>query len=798
MIRNFVLIALRNIDKYRGYSAINILGLSLGMVCSILLLLYIVDELSYDKYHKNGAYVYRVAAKGEINSNPFMTASTPVPLGPSLFKHFEEVKNFTRIVETGRLMVTNEYDEFYEDSFFFVDEQIFKIFDIPLIKGTPEKALLEEGSIVISKELAQKYFGSSDPIGETILTGGDRIPRKITAVMENVRSNSHFRPKALIPYKDLPEERVTNWGSFNDYTYILFRKDYDVADFDDHLKEIYEYYMSDIFYQFNGEASFFLQPLADIHLGSDLQNELEAGGQMEYIYIFSLIAAFILIVACINYMNLATARATKRALEVGLRKVMGSYRNQLVSQFMAESVVFTVIAMLISLLSIKFLLPGFNALTGKQIHLQLLSDPAIILILLVLTIGMGLLAGSYPSIYLSRFQPVEVLKGKFSSGAGAISPMKMLVVIQFAISSIMLICTWIIHDQLNYLSDKELGFTKENLIRVPLDGDETKQKVDVLKYELSTNKHIKMVSSGEASPGSGNYRQNVVLIESDDGSMGEHIIQVMEVDPDYFESLGVRLMQGRNFSEEYGTDLREAVIVNESLVQKMGWENPIGKHIEAVLDPQEEMRILKIVGVVNDFHVLSLHRPMAPMIFVYGTLNDNMFVKISGEKVAETLEYVQKVWLEVVPTKTMNYTFVEDDFKKQYLEDERKGKIFAIFSGLAMFLACLGLLGLVSFTTAQRKKEIGIRKVNGANVGAVIVLIIRDFLILIGISILLAWPFAYYFMINWLRNFAYKVSIDPMSFIYSGVLVLLITLFMISFHAIKAARSSPVGVLKVE
>ena len=798
MLKNYILIVLRNIERYKGYSFINIFGLSLGLTFSVLLLLYINYEFSYDRYHHQARQIYRVAADAVIKDDYFSIAATPAPLGPILKQEFNEVIEFTRIVDLKREMVVVGDNQFFENDFYYADPGVFKMFDFKLLSGDLYECLSEKDAIVISETLAEKYFGTAEAVGKTIYFGGNRNPLQVTGVLEDVRPNSHFVPAAFISYRHLPAERTNNWLNFGDYTYILLPRNYPSEQFLPKLEAVYLEYMDEMFYQFNSSASFFLQPLTDIHLYSKLQAEIRPGGEISYIYIFSAIALFMIIIASINYMNLATARSVKRAKEVGLRKLVGSYKVQLMKQFIVESVIFSTISMIVSLIAIKYLIGPFAAISGKAIDLSVLASPGIIIALLGVILLVGLLAGSYPAFYLSRLNTVEVLKGKLYGSLGNLSLRKMLVIIQFGLSSIMLICTWVVYDQLNYLNDKDLGFNDQNLVRVPLHSESLKASFDRLSDLWEPHENIEFVASGECTPGTGDFFQPAFYIESSQGEMLEHLLLNFDIDDRYLPGLGIQLLEGRNFSRDSPTDSLDAVIVNQTLVNKMGWENPLGKRIDIVVNEDFKIKSARVIGVTRDFHIRSLHEKIEPMVLTFSIPNRFMLIKIKDKEIKRTLNFMHEVWDKHITEAPFDYSFVDDDLRKYYIEDERKGKIFAVFSGVTILIACLGLFGLASFTASQRKREISIRKVNGATFSDIIFLVAKDYLVLIGISILLAWPFAYYFVANWLQNFAYSVSIKPATFILTAIVTIIITILTISFHATKAAYTNPVKPLKVE
>ncbi len=798
MFRNFFIMAVRNISRQKLYSTLNILGLAGGITASLLLLLYIKDELSYDTIHSKAKQIYRVNTLAVVQDTKLDIAQTMAPLGPALKNDYPEVLNFTRLMALGNELVTKDETQFYESEFYFVDSTFFEIFDIKLLRGDPKTVLVAPNSIVITETLAKKYFGSEDPIGQNIKTGSEEWERTITGVMQDPYPNTHIKPNAILSYSTLPSEMVSFWGNINDYLYIVLPKDFDYRILEAKFPEVFDKYLSELFSQFDATAEFSLTPFLDIHLKSQLEGEMEPGGTIAYIYIFTAIALFILLIASINYMNMSTARATYRSKEVGIRKVLGSHKAQLRWQFVTESILVTVIGAIISGILAFFLLPGFNAVSGKQIGLDFYTDPVVLMGFGVIILFVGTIAGSYPAFYLSRFRPAEVLKGRGLAGTGNAGLRKILVILQFSISLVMIVSTWIVYDQLRFLNNKELGFNKDQVIQVSLSGSTTVDKYDVLKNELSKNPNIEAIASGQGTPGGKNLNVQGIGVETNTGEMIDEVFQTIYVDQDYLSTLEIPIVKGRDFLQEIGRDTVDAVIVNQKMVKHMGWEEPIGKRFSAITGIDLGRVEKKVVGVIQDFHMRALQEPIEPLVIHMNIRNGQMLLRIKEQGMDKTLADLEKTWKEVITNRPLEYTFLEQEFQDQYVEDQRRGSIFSIFSGLTIFIACMGLFGLASYNAEMKKKEIGIRKVVGASLFDIMYLVSKDFLKLVFYSMIIAFPISYYFMSNWLQEFSYRVDISVVSFLLSALVTILITLITISYHSIVAGVSNPTESLKEE
>lgn len=790
MLKNMLKIAIRNILKERIYSLINIFGLTIGITCSVFIMLYVNDELSYDRFHKNAENIYRVVSNIQEPDNAFTWAVVQIPLAPELSSRYPEVKNFTRVSGQGRLKLMYEDKQFYENDISMADSTFFEVFTYLFIEGDMGTALDGPNNIVLTESLAKKYFGDESAIGKQFTDDQDRN-FVVTGVMEDVPSNSHLKFDALIGW-DISDRRATSWGNFGVFTYVQLPEGYNPDDMNPKFDSVLVAHVNPIFERIGITVKYELQRITDIHLYSKIQDEAESNGDITYVYIFSAIALFMLIIAGINYMNLATARSSKRSKEVGIRKVMGSRRSQLISQFLTESIVLSIVSLVLSLALIYLLLPMFNDLAGKGIGLSVLFEFKNIVILLVLVVTVGFIAGSYPAFYLSGFKPVEVLKGKGSSLTGHSNLRRTLVVFQFAISVFMLISTLVVYNQLQYLREKDLGFNKDHVALVSFTTRAQQDKFGVLKNELEQIPEIEMVASASTAPGEG-IEKIIMNVEQNDGSMIERGVDFYLADYDFVPTMGMEIIKGRNFSREILSDTIGATLANEAMVARMGWDVPLGKKL-TIGDNN-----LTIVGVLKDYHQNSLYNEIEPLVIIFSENRRNVFIKTSGDA-RDVMDKAGLAWGKVYPNAGFEFSFLDQDFDSQYDADKRRGVLFSLFSGLTLIIACLGLLGLISFTTEQRTKEVGIRKVHGASVGAIVRLISKEYILLISIATIIAIPVAYYFMDNWLQSFAYKIELAKQIdiFVLSAAMAFFITILTVAYHTSKAALANPVNALREE
>jgi putative ABC transport system permease protein len=796
MLKNLIKTAFRNIFRDKVYSLINVLGLTIGITSSIFLLLYVLDELSFDKYHVNGANIYRVITTITEVDDEFTWVVAQIPFAPTVRDKYPEVEKAVRFIGMGRVLYKKDDLRFYEEEIYAADSAVFEMFSYDFIDGDPSTALHNPNSIVLTRDLAIKYFGTEHAVGESLEAGEEMY--KVTGVLENVPKNSHFTFEGLVSISTLNEQgRTGNWGNFGVLTYLYAPNLKDPGGFAAKLSEIYDEYCAPIFKQYGINFTYKLQKITDIHLHSRYEGEANANGDIKYVYIFSAVAIFMLIIASINYMNLATARSARRSREVGIRKVIGSHRMQLIAQFIMESLLLSIIAFILSLILVLAILPFFNDLLDKEITMMFLSDPLILSGLITIIFFVGILGGSYPAFYLSSFNPALVLKSKMTARGGNAFLRKGLVILQFSISIVMLICTWLVYDQLQFLRKKDLGFDKEHVIRMSLTTDEMRQKYNTLRARLMELPEVVNAGTANTSPGYG-IGKNLINVEDQNGEMVERGIDMYGIDYDYLSTLGFHIIEGRDFSRDHPSDTSTAVIVTEAMAKRMGWESALGKKFSFLGQDGAASDPLLVVGVVKDYHHASLYEIIEPILFLPRENNRILHIKIDGRDVKGALAKVESVWNEVHADKPFEYTFLDQEFQEQYENDERRGQIFTLFAGLTMAIACLGLLGLASYTAEQRTKEISIRKVVGANVQSLVYLVSKEFVILVVISIVIGLPIAYYFMDQWLQNFAFAMDISWLSFLLVSVIALVITFGTVSYHTIRAALANPVDALKEE
>ncbi len=790
MLTNFFKITIRQLLRQPGYTTLNVLGLTIGIVSSLLIILYLYNEMSFDQQHTKGDWVYRISSDFTEPDNSFRWAVTQFPLAKTLKEEVPEVEQYARIIDNGRTTFSKEDINFFETDVYMADSTIFELFDFKLIQGDPATALAEPNTICLNKSIADKIFKDQNPLGEFIKEDGLSV--KVTGVFEDVPVNSHIRPKALISASTSERNNSQSWGGFNIYSYVLLREGVDPKIMDDRLAEINKKYVAVIFDQFDIKVKYEMINIQDIHLHSTFQGEPEPLGNIKYIYIFGAVGIFLILIASINYMNLSTARSMKRSLEVGIRKVMGAQRGALVRQFISESVLLTLAGLLISLLLLTILVPFLNNQLQTRLDLANLTQPGVLLAISIMLIITGVLSGSYPAFYLSSFKPVDVLKGK-GGKSGNKYLRSVLVGIQFSISIFMLIGTLVIYQQMQFLRNEDLGFDKEKVIRFVLNSREDRAKWPVLRDKLLQDPNVVNAASASTSPGRG-FGKNVMGVETKEGQMEQIGIDHYSIDYDYFSVLDVPFVAGRNISMSYSTDTITAVIINEAMATRMSWADPIGKKFQF---DRDSTVFHKVVGVVKDFHQRSLYDPIEALLFIPQLNNSNVILKINGD-IKQTIQSIESNWTEVYPNLPFEYSFLDADFMEQYESDQLRGQLFLGFSVMMIFIACLGLLGLASFIAEQRTKEISIRKVLGANVAELVSLLIKDFMVLVVIGALPAFGLAYYFMDEWLLTFEYHIDLSIVLFLFVLLLISIITILTTGYHALKAANSNPASNLKYE
>ncbi len=802
MFKNYFLTALRNILKHKGYSFINIAGLAIGMACCILIIIFIMTEMGYDKFHTKADRIYRMAIDATLGERIINMPVSNNPSGPTLVRDYPEVENAVRLNSwRARTSLTYQGLQFYEDGIFWADQSFFSVFSFPLIRGDAETALQVANSMVLTESTAEKYFGAEDPMGK-VLKVNNQADYTVTGVCRDAPQNSHFHFDMLASFETLLAQnpRMADiWLNFNNYTYLLLTEEADPVTLEAKFPALVEQYMGKDLKALGGTIGFYLQPLRDIHLHSHLEGELEGNGNILYVYIFAAIALFILIIACINFMNLATARSATRAREVSMRKVAGAHKGALIGQFLGETVLFSLISLGIALVLVWQALPYFSAISGIEMKIRPELLPWLIPTFFGLILFVGLVAGSYPALYLSSFEPATVLKGSFKAGKAGSRFRGILVVGQFIVSIALIIGTSLVLNQLRYMKTKDLGFDKSNVLVTQVRGRKMLEALDSIKAQLEQIPGVLAVASSSIVPGS---QPNVSVFRPEGFADDEtQIMEQFRVDEDFFPALGIEIVKGRNFSKEFTTDPDQSVLINETAARRFGWEDPVGKTIRIPDDINDENEMIfiprTVVGVIADFHLASLHTVIAPQI-VYNNPGGSLSLRLSPENTSATLSRLKDLWGTIDPGRPLDYFFLDDSFDAQYEAEERLSGIFSSFTVFAILIACLGLFGMASYMAEQRTKEIGIRKVLGASVPGVVGLLARDFVKLVLIANLVAWPIAYLVMNRWMQNFAYRAGIAPWIFILTGLAAMAIALLTVSYQSIRAALSDPVRAIKYE
>ena len=793
MLRNYFRIAFRNLWRHRVFSFINIMGLTVGMTACFLIFLYVRFELSYDSFHTKADRIYRIVADIKSPTEVLHGHGPSWAVPPNVKSGFPEVESFVRLDKASMLVRKGDI-KFQEDKSIFADSAFFHVFDFKMIKGNPQTALKEPFSVVFSETAARKYFGKSDPIGQTLLLTGNNLNAVVTGIIKDMPENSRIQADMIISMTTLTQKLNPHldeqWGNYGAEAYILLKPGTNAhalqAKFPAFLEERNgkEMKQSQMF------AILFLEKLKEVYLYSTRNGNNT--GNINNVYIFSIVAVFILLIACINFINLTTARSAERAKEVGIRKVVGAAKQELTRQFIGESVLLCILAFLLSIALTALLLPLFNHLAGKTIQQGIFSNMQYLLILLLAAIGIGLLAGIYPAWVLSSFKPISVLKGRFSTGAKGIVLRKTLVVSQFTISIALIIGTIIVYNQMNYMRNRNLGFSKDQMMVIDTQGDRAKE---AFKQSLAGIPNIKSIALSSSVPGGGNpgaYSE----IENIKGDLQVANLDLYFVDYDYIPQFKIKMIAGRAFSKEFLTDTTQAMVLNEAAVKMFGYtsaEQAIGKRFK------QWGREGKIIGVMKDFHFQALQEPIKPLSMrIEPEGCELVSVNVAAAHLPATIAAIEKSWQTMIPNRPFSYFFLDEYFDRQYRSEERFGKLFLNFSILAIFISCLGLLGLASYSTMQRTREIGIRKVMGASVSNIINLLSKEFLVLVIVSFFIAAPVAWYFMHQWLRDFAYRINISWWVFVAAGLTALLIALFTISFQAIRAAIANPVKALRSE
>jgi putative ABC transport system permease protein len=797
MFRNYLKTALRNIRKQKGYSFLNISGLALGMACSILIIFFIHHELSYDRFHANADRIYRVAMQGMLNGEPANLAVTPNPLAPALLSRYPEVIGAVRIRKRDTMSVQYAGTEYVEAGIIYADPALFEVFSFPLIQGDVKMALERPYTVVLTERTVRKYFGTADPIGKS-LKFNNQSDYTITGVLKDVPQNSHLKFDLVCSmetfFNQSPGLRENWLNGIGGYTYIRLNRPEDLKPLEKKLPALLEEKMGLMAKVMKAKVEFRLQSLTDIHLRSKLQWEFGANGDILYVYVFAAIALVILAIACVNFMNLATARSARRAREVGMRKVVGAGRRDIIWQFLGESTSASLLALMIALVFVKLALPLFKSISGIELTIGIGQLAWLVPVFFGLVLVIGCVVGFYPAIYLSGLQPVKALKGGSATGAGNTRFRRILVVGQFVLSIAMIIGTQIISDQIRFMKAKDLGFRKDQVLGIRTSDRKILQTLDQVKSRLKEIPGVLEISAASRVPGQ-TQSTNGVLSEN---SRNVSIYRFVRADADYVRTMGMDIVRGRDFSKDLPSDAKDSILINETAVRKLGWDDPIDKTIK-ITTGVNTYESKTVIGVVKDFNFSSLREKIEPLLIsnALGRL-ETLAVKFKADDIDRLVGELKKAWKVLSPGNYFDYFFVDDIFDAHFRSEERLNTIFSSFGFLAIAVACLGLFGLASFLAEKMKKEIGIRKVLGASVSQVVGLLSREFLILVGLAVLVAWPIAYFAMNAWLRGFAYRTSIYPWTFVGSGLAALAIAFLTVSFQAIRAATADPVDSLKYE
>jgi putative ABC transport system permease protein len=806
MFQNYIKIAWRNLVRNRLFSAINIVGLAIGLASFMLISLYVLDELNFDRFNVKADQIVRVVFKGSMNGGKINESHVMPPVAQALKSDYPEIVDATRLHQGGYPKVLIGDRQFTGDAMAFVDSNFFSVFTLPLIEGSTATALLAPNSVVITRKLADKYFGKQSAIGKILKFKGSDEPYRITAVMKEVPRNAHFHYDMFIAMSGLAEARSTSWMQSEFFTYLVLQKGYDYKKLEAKLPLSVDKYMGpqirtamgmsiNDFRKSGNHVGLFLQPLTQIHLHSDSGYDLGQPGDIKYVYIFGAVAGIMLLIACINFMNLSTAGASKRAREVGVRKVMGSDKSELIWQFLLESILLTSISLLMAAAFGIATLPLFNALTGKELTLEPDIFPFLLPSLLLLGLTVGALAGSYPAFFLSSFKPISVLKGKITSERGSMGLRSGLVVVQFFISISLIIGTAVVYQQLKFIQNKKLGYQKDQVL-ILSEAWALGKNQDVFRSELLQDPRVVRISTSGYVPAGPSYNNNYLIYPDDRTTQLVHTIRY-EVDTEYIPALGMEMAYGRNFSKEFGNDTT-GVILNESAANVLGWKDKALNHTISRTSSEGETKTFRVIGVVKDFHFRSLHEKITPLVMTLGNGAGTMIVKIRPEETTGLLSSMTDTWNSFKPDQPFSYTFLNERFHNTYKAEQKTGQILGLFAALTIFVACLGLFGLATFTAEQRTREIGVRKVLGASVASIVTMLSRDFIKLVGIAMLIAMPVAWYVMDRWLRDFEYHIGVSWEVFVLAGVLTSGVALLTVSFQSIKAALLDPVKSLKAE
>ncbi|QDK77916.1 FtsX-like permease family protein [Spirosoma sp. KCTC 42546] len=795
MLGNYIKITVRTFWKNKLFSGLNVVGLGIGMAAVWLMVLYVANELSYDRFHAKADRIVRVVHYAQWPGGNLKLAPTSAPFGPALKNDYPEVEKAVRINTEGGGQITFNDKKIDVNNIFFTDPSVFDVFTFPFLYGDPASALTKPQSIVLTKSVAENLFGDASKAVGKVIEFSNHFPNTVTGVIEDVPTNSHFQFGAL---RSLPDNYTAGWQSFELYTYLLLTEGSNYKTLEAKLPGFYQKYLkkemgNNVVYRME------LQPLTSIHLHSQLDYEIGANGNARTVSIFAAVAALILLIACINYVNLYTARSLKRTREVGVRKAIGSYKWQLIGQFLTESILMTLLAGLVSASLVVMALPYFNQMADKTLSL---GNPLItLLIVSVLSVCLGAVSGLYPALRLSGFRPVAALRGQLGNQSGSIFFKQSLVVFQFVATVALIACSGIVYRQMRFVMHSDLGFNKEQVLTFHVNSEDVRQRIDALKEALQRSPLVEGAAAASNPIGNNNIGGNGMFFEQNGAfSSSTQVVQKFQIDSDYLKTLQIKLLSGRNFSDSFKSDQMGAVLVNETLAKQFGWTDAVGKRVKYYIDQEKHTAEARVVGVVKDFHTYSLQHKIEPLVLQMPAPmdKDNMYVRVQAGKVTEALAYIQSVYRTFDPTATLDFHFLDENFSQQYKAEQKQGEVLLTFTLLAVLIACLGLFGLAAFAAEQRTKEIGVRKVLGASVMSIVTMLSKDFLKLVLISIVIASPLAWYAMNQWLQGFAYKADITWWIFAVSGLIAIVIALLTVSFQSVKAALTNPVKSLRSE
>ncbi len=791
MLKNYLKVVLRTIWRQAGYSFINIAGLAIGMACCLVITLWVLDELSFDRFHRNAHNLYRVEENQSYSGRVYHVTVTPFPLAPALKEEIPEIAEATRLVRTGGLLFRYDEKSFFEDRVFAVDPSFLRMFSFPLVKGDAAAVLADPSSVVLTETTVKKYFGNEDPLGK-VLTVNNAIGLRVTGVARDVPMNSTIRFDMLYPYELLKSRGRTNesFGTNSILTFVELRPEASVPAVNDKIRGFLKQRVP------QSVTELVLFPYTRIHLHQYFGYDPSAVA-VRYVYVFSLIAAFVLLIACINFMNLATARSASRAKEVGLRKVVGAVKRHLIVRFYSESLTYAFLSLFIALLLVRLILPWFNALSGKDLPLDFWTNGQVLAGIAAITLLTGFLAGSYPAVFLSAFRPVQIFKGGLKAGTASVLFRRVLVVVQFALSVFLIVGTVVVYRQMQYMKTKALGFDKEQVIFMELRGN-TGASFEALRNEFRKDSRILGVTAGSDLPSNIGSNSSGVNWKGKDPAQ-QVLVGMSGVDYDYIDVLGIELVEGRNFSREFETDKTQAFLINEEVRKLMGKPEVAGEEFSFA------GRNGRVIGVMKNFHFETLQSKIEPLAIYLTGQGPNqgggfryLMARLSPADLQGAVDFIGRAWTTVLPSYPFEVRFLDDQVDSMYRTEERASRLLRTFAFLAIFIACLGLFGLASFMAEQRTREVGIRKVLGASVPQVAVLLCREFFFLVLLANVLAWPVAYLMLDKWLKNYAYRISLSPLVFFFALAAALAVAIATVSFQAVRAALANPTNALKYE